>query len=91
MPLNSPPSQTPSHSHSHSNALEHRLTVVETTQIERWRANREVQSETADRLSGHDRRLNLHEKAILAIGAVLQVLLQDKYPTLAALIKAALP
>ena len=87
MPPNSPPYHTP----SHSNEIEHRLTVVETTQIERWRANRKIQQDTTDKIEAHNRRLNLHEKAILAIGAVLQILMQDKYPKLAELLKGLLP
>ena len=87
MPPNFPPSPTP----SHSNEIEHRLTVVETTQIERWRANRKIQQDTTDKIEQHDRRLNLHEKAILAIGAVLQILMQEKYPKLAEIIKQVLP
>ncbi len=74
-----PPS--PPHWPQHSpQEIEHRLTVVET--------HIEVDEE---RIEAHDRRLNLHEKAILAIGVVLQILMQDKYPKLAELIKQALP
>ena len=87
MPPNSPPSPRP----SHSNEIEHRLTVVETTQIERWRSNSQLQQDMTNKIDAQDRRLNLHEKAILAIGAVLQILLQDKYPKLAELIKQVLP
>ena len=78
-PTSWPPSHPPLHHHS-SKELEHRLTVLET----------EAEADT-DRIEQHDRRLNLHEKAILAIGVVLQILLQDKYPKLAELIKQALP
>ena len=86
MPPSYPPLPTP----SHSNELEHRLTVVETIQVERARTNEERQKDTESRLDAHDRRLNLHEKAILAICGVLQILMQDKYPAMAELIKGLL-
>ena len=78
----SPPGSQP-----HSTEVEHRLTVTE--------AAREHQDEwneaTEARLERHDRRLNLHEKAILGLGAALQVVLQDKYPWVAGLIKGLIP
>lgn len=78
-PISWPP--LPPHLHQHSTKeLEHRLTVLET----------EAKADS-EQIEQHDRRLNLHEKAILAIGAVLQILLQDKYPKLAELIKQVLP
>lgn len=83
MPANLPPSPM----QSHSNELEHRITIVETLQQERMTANEAVKQELSDRLSSMDRRINLHEKAILGIGALLQVLMQDKYPALADLLK----
>lgn len=84
-----PPSSSSSQPHwlPHSTEVEHRLTVVENDHAHQGDWN----EATDQQLEAHDRRLNLHEKAILAIGAVLQILMQDKYPTLAALIKAALP
>ena len=75
----------------HSTEVEHRLTVVETLQAERREANEVLQDAVEARLTAHDRRLNLHEKAILGLGALLQVLMQDKYPALAALIKGLMP
>lgn len=76
-----PPSPT------HSTEVEGRLTREET--------HREHQDDwneaTEARLDKHDRRLNLHEKAILGLGALLQILMQDKYPGLAALIKGLMP
>lgn len=43
------------------------------------------------RLEAMSRRMSLHEKAILAILGLLQVVLQDKYPVLAALLKSLTP
>ena len=43
------------------------------------------------RLEVMSRRMSLHEKAILAILGLLQVVLQDKYPVLAALLKSLTP
>lgn len=37
------------------------------------------------------KKLALHEKAILGILGLLQVVLQDKYPAIAALLKAMMP
>lgn len=78
---------SPALSPQHSTEVERRLTMSEANQA--WQD--EINEDTKDKLEAHDRRLNLHEKAILAIGAVLQILMQDKYPTLAAVIKAMLP
>lgn len=64
---------------SHSNEVEHRLTRQE------WET--EHHSET---LEAHAKKLSLHEKAILGILGLLQIVLQDKYPALAALIKGLL-
>jgi hypothetical protein len=78
-PTSWPPS--PPHWPQHSTKeIEHRLTVLET----------EAEADS-EQIEQHDRRLNLHEKAILAIGAVLQILMQEKYPKLAELIKQVLP
>ena len=75
----------------HSTEVEHRLTVVETIQEERLKTNERRHSDITELFERHDRRLNLHEKAILGLGALLQVLMQDKYPALAALIKGLMP
>lgn len=65
---------------SHSNELENRLTKAE------------IRGETQEkRLDATERRLSLQEKAILAIAAVLQIILQDKYPALANIIKSLAP
>jgi len=63
--------------------LEHRLTSLESTTEQHG----ELHEESDRQISAHDRRLNLHEKAILGIFALLQVLMQDKYPALAEAIK----
>jgi hypothetical protein len=64
---------------SHSVEIERRITI------------QEVHTEAhGDRLAAVEKRMSLHEKAILAIAAVLQVVLQDKYPALAALLKGLL-
>lgn len=64
------------HSPPHSTEIEHRLTELE------------VASRDVDR---HEKRLNLHEKALLIIGGLLQILMQDKYPAIAKLLKEVLP
>lgn len=71
----------PTTSGSHSPLeLEHRLTIGE------------MEAEaTKEQLAGLQRRMSLVEKAILAILGCLQVLLQDKYPALAALLKGLIP
>ncbi len=67
-------------SQTHSNALENRLT------------RSEIRTEQyGEKIAAHDKRLSLLEKAILGIAAVLQVILQDKYPALAAILKSLLP
>ena len=68
-------SQTP----SHSNEVEHRLTRRE------WEAE-----DHEDRLTEVEKKLSLHEKAILGILGLMQIVLQDKYPALAAIIKGLL-
>lgn len=65
----------PHQSPPHSTETEHRLTELEAA---------------AKRIDPIDRRLNLHEKAILAILGVLQIVLQDKYPLLAKALKGLL-
>lgn len=68
----------------HSTEIEHRLTVVETV-LDHETEARETQDA---KLQSQDRRLNLHEKAILGIIAVLQILMQERYPKLAELLKS---
>jgi hypothetical protein len=62
----------PPPSPQHSTEVEHRLTHLEGV---------------TGKVDKHERRLNLHEKAILGIGAILQVLMQDKYPAVAKVIR----
>ena len=76
---------------SHSNELEKRLTTVEVIQQERLASNVERWDRAEKRLFAVETRMSLHEKAILAIAGVLQVVLQDKYPKLAALMKGLIP
>ena len=67
-------------SQTHSNELENRLT------------RSEIRNELhGEKIASHDKRLSLLEKAILGIAAILQVMLQDKYPALAAILKSLLP
>lgn len=86
-----PPSNwQPSPQPSHSNEIEHRLTAVETVQIERLRTNeqrRKDQDRTMRQVLG---RLSLHERAILILASAVSVLLQDKWPGLADMIRGAL-
>ena len=64
---------------SHSNEVEHRLTRQE------WELEHHQ-----ERLEEHAKKLSLHEKAILGILGLLQIVLQDKYPAIAAIIKGLL-
>lgn len=85
--MNYPPPSWPSWPQpSHSNEVENRLTTVELglDHQDEWN------EATSARLAGHDRRLNLHEKAILALGALLQIVMQDKYPWVAELLRGLL-
>lgn len=68
---------------SHSIETEHRLTKLEVRQ--------ESHDQIEDRLEAISKRMALHEKAILGILGLLQVVLQDKYPALAAIIKSLTP
>lgn len=68
---------------SRSIETEHRLTKLEVRQ--------ESHDQIEDRLEAISKRMALHEKAILGILGLLQVVLQDKYPALAAIIKSLTP
>lgn len=59
-----------------SKELEHRLTRLEVSS-----------DDTAQQVDSHADRLNLHERAILGILGALYILLQDKFPKVAALLK----
>ena len=52
---------------------------------------KEDHEELQERFSAMSKRMALHEKAILGILGLLQVVLQDKYPALAALLKSLTP
>lgn len=51
----------------------------------------ESHEELAEEVGAVKRKMALHEKAILGILGVLQILMQDKYPQLAALLKGLSP
>lgn len=86
---------------SHSNEIEHRLTKVE-HEIE---SASEINDERHESLEHKDeeiiqrmrrkhaqvqKRLSLHEKAILMLATALQVLAQEKYPAIAKAIRGIL-
>lgn len=79
------PSWRFSHPHSppHSTEIENRLTLQEAESVHQQEWNEGVES----RLERHASRLNLHEKAILAILGLLQILMQERYPAIAKAIK----
>ena len=75
-------------SHSHDPIeLEHRLTTLH-GDVKSLEEENDEHRERHDKLS---RRMSLLEKAIVGILMVLQVLLQDKWPVLAALLKELRP
>ena len=74
----------------HSTEIEHRLTVIETIQHERLLVNEERRQKIDADLHSILSRLNWYERAILAMGGVLQILAQDKYPAIAAALKRVL-
>ena len=75
---------------SHSNELERRLTRLEVRQDNQLEQEEPEHDRLDKRLTGIEARMSLHEKAILAIAAVLQIALQDKYPAFAKSIKTIL-
>lgn len=66
--------------------LEHRLTHLEDAKA----AHGEQSAELFEIVERHSEKLTLHEKAILGILGGLGILLQDKFPKLAALLKSLL-
>lgn len=72
---------------SHSNEIERRLTLSE--------AHREFLSDEVEDIKEiqerHHDRLTLHERILLLILGVLGIVLQDKFPQLAALLKGVRP
>ena len=83
---NWPPSPPP----SHSTEIEHRLTAIEIIQDERLTVNDERRQKVDSDLRSILSRLSWHERAILVMGGILQILMQDKYPLLAEVLKRAL-
>jgi len=70
--------------------LEHRLTTIEVTQVERARTNEDRFREAETGLEAIQSRMTWHERAILALAAIQQTLLQDAYPNIAEMIKKLL-
>jgi hypothetical protein len=85
-----PPSWRPSPPVSHSTEIEHRLTVVETMQLERMRSNDKRVRQDERTIRQVLARLTLHERAILLLASAVSVLLQDKWPGLADIIRGAI-
>lgn len=79
---------SPANYQSHSAIeLEHRLT---TQKIEHEHLQ-ESHDELLSDVEALRKKMALHEKAILGILGILQILMQDKYPGLAALLKSLTP
>ncbi|WP_296201740.1 hypothetical protein [uncultured Hyphomicrobium sp.] len=76
MTSNPPSRPTWAHTEHSTKELENRLTTLE--------VNSEDHGETIDH---HSERLTLHERAILAILGTLYILLQDKFPAIADLLR----
>ena len=74
-------------SQSHSLEVERRMTIGE-MELKSVRDEQEDQSEQIEALR---KKLALHEKAILGILGLLQIVFQDKYPAVAALLKSLAP
>lgn len=66
---------------------EHRLTVLEVT-THHHAGHHEEHFEATEK---HRDRLNLHERLLLILAGVLSIVIQDKFPKLAALIKGVMP
>lgn len=75
------------HSGHSTRELEHRLTQLE----DEKEASREQREELYEIAEEHRNKLTLHEKAILMIVGSLSILLQDKLPGLASLVKGLIP
>jgi len=71
--------------------LEHRLTTLHGDVKSLHSDVRSLEEESAERHDKMSRRMSFLEKAIVGILMVLQVLLQDKWPALAALLKELRP
>lgn len=81
-----PPWLQPSSLHSPID-IEHRLTSLEA--IAEHHGDLHEERESSHKTL--EKRIALHEKAILVILGALNVLLQDKYPALAGMIRGFLP
>lgn len=66
---------------------EHRLTHLEV----KSEAHDQAHDEHYETTDQHRERMNFHERLILLICGVLSIVLQDKWPKLAALLKGAMP
>jgi hypothetical protein len=67
--------------------IEHRLTVLEQTTDD----HEESHQEHFEEIDRHSDRLNLHERAILALAGGLYILMQDRFPAIAKLIRDLMP
>lgn len=74
-------------SQSHSLEVERRMTIGEMERLQ-FKADQQEQAEQIEALR---KKLALHEKAILGILGLLQIVFQDKYPAVAALLKSLTP
>ncbi len=66
---------------------EHRLTQLEAT-ASHHQDHHDEHFETTDR---HRDRLNTHERVLLLLAGMLSIVLQDKFPAIAAMIKGTMP
>lgn len=71
----------------HSNEIENRLTLQEAETAYQRDLNEDVEKQ----LERHSSQLTLHERAILIILGLLQILMQERYPVIAKVIKELLP
>lgn len=83
------PSWHSSHPQSplHSNEIERRLTLLEAGNA----YQDEINEDNEKRIERHSSQLTLHERAILIMAGVLQLLMQERYPVIAKVIKEYLP
>lgn len=78
---------SPMTSQSRSLEVERRMTIGEMERLQ----FKEDQKEQAEQIEALRKKLALHEKAILGILGLLQIVFQDKYPAVAALLKSLTP
>jgi hypothetical protein len=88
---NSPPRQwQPSQPHwppPSDRETEHRLTELEVT-TRHHEGHHEEHFQIGD---AHRERLNFHERCLLILAGTVSILLQDKWPKLAAILKGVMP